>query len=84
MNFARFSLEQKVGHLLQWTAGWSGEEGGESMWSYSLRLGGSHALLNGWAKDRKVMNALTSEEQIRLALARRRSAESRRRKIQFS
>ncbi|MCL7430322.1 hypothetical protein [Streptomyces sp. YS415] len=74
MYGTRFSPEEKKYHLLRWASGWSGGERGESMWSYALRLGGSHALLNGWAKNPNLLQALTPEERRMLETARRRAS----------
>ncbi|MFJ6838663.1 hypothetical protein [Streptomyces sp. NPDC091209] len=74
----RYKSEEKVGHLLKWAAGWGDEFPGESLWSYSLRLGGSHALLNGWLKNPKLLSALTQEERNMLSEARRRASNARR------
>ncbi|MGW0581455.1 hypothetical protein ACWD25_37185 [Streptomyces sp. NPDC002920] len=81
MNCARYSLEQKIYHLLQWAAGWHSESAGESMWSYSQRLGGSHALLNGWMKNAKVMSSLTAKESNYLNVALTRSTRARYRRM---
>lgn len=77
MHPPRYDHQQKVAHLLRWAAGWAGTRTGESMWSYSLRLGSSHALLNGWYKNEKVRNALSSEERALLETALVRSAHAR-------
>lgn len=74
----RYNNEEKIGHLLKWATGWSGDSIGESLWSYSLKLGSSHALLNGWLKNPKILSALTQEERNMLSEARRRSAHARR------
>ncbi|MPY37815.1 hypothetical protein FNH09_43385 [Streptomyces adustus] len=74
----RYDSEEKVGHLLKWAAGWGDDSPGESLWSYSLRLGGSHALLNGWLKNPRILAALTQEERSMLSEARRRSSGVRR------
>lgn len=70
----RYRSEEKIGHLLRWAAGWSDASTGESLWSYSLKLGGSHALLNGWLKNPKILSALTQEERNMLSMARHRSS----------
>ncbi|GGQ79372.1 hypothetical protein GCM10010216_46590 [Streptomyces flaveolus] len=77
MNPPRYSHQQKVAHLLRWAASWSDTRTGESMWSYSLGLGGSHALLNGWYKNEKVRNSLTMEERALLETALQRSSHAR-------
>lgn len=74
MHGARFSSEEKIQHLLLWASGWDGGMRGESMWSYALRLGGSHALLNGWAKNPKLLQALTTDERRMLETARERAS----------
>ncbi|MER5600852.1 hypothetical protein [Streptomyces sp. NPDC002265] len=74
----RYRSEEKVRHLLKWAAGWGDESPGESLWSYSLRLGGSHALLNGWLKNPKLLSTLTQEERHILSEARRRAHNARR------
>lgn len=43
------------------------------MWAYSLSLGGSHALLNDWVNNERLMNLLTPEERSRVDAARRRA-----------
>lgn len=45
------------------------------MWAYSLSLGGSHALLNDWVNNERLMNRLTSEERSAVEEARRRAAQ---------
>lgn len=70
----RYESEEKIDHLLKWAAGWSEGAHGESLWSYSLKIGGSHALLNGWLKNPKLLSALTQEERSLLSEARRRSS----------
>jgi|tagenome__1003787_1003787.scaffolds.fasta_scaffold19032045_1 hypothetical protein len=75
MLITKFSPEEKVHHLLTWAAEWNGGRTGRSMWSYSLSLGGSHALLNGWVKNRKLMARLTPEQQSLVGAARRNAAD---------
>lgn len=78
MHYSRFSHQQKVSHLLRWAAGWAADTcTGESMWSYSLKLGSSHALLNGWCKNEKLRSSLTVEECVVLETALARSAQAR-------
>ncbi|MGW2278229.1 hypothetical protein [Streptomyces sp. NPDC001770] len=78
MHSSRYSHQQKVAHLLRWAAGWAADTcTGESMWSYSLKLGSSHALLNGWCKNEKLRSSLTVEEGILLETALARSARAR-------
>ncbi|CAL9639659.1 hypothetical protein SUDANB140_06312 [Streptomyces sp. enrichment culture] len=72
-----YSHTQKIAHLLRWAAGWQGDLRGESAWSYSLRLGGSHALLNGWMNNPKLMSTLTQPERNLVHAARRASKHSR-------
>jgi hypothetical protein len=43
------------------------------MWAYSLSLGGSHALLNDWVNNERLMNLLTQEERSMVDAARRRA-----------
>lgn len=43
------------------------------MWAYSLSLGGSHALLNDWVNNERLMNLLTPEERSIIDTARRRA-----------
>ena len=43
------------------------------MWAYSLSLGGSHALLNDWVNNERLMNRLTPEERSAVEEARRRA-----------
>ena len=43
------------------------------MWAYSLSLGGSHALLNDWVNNERLMNLLTPEERNVIDEARRRA-----------
>jgi len=43
------------------------------MWAYSLSLGGSHALLNDWVNNERLMNLLTPEERNVIDTARRRA-----------
>lgn len=74
----RYNSEEKVRHLLEWAAGWGRESTGESLWAYSLKLGGSHALLNGWLKNPKLLSALTQEERNTLNEACRRARRARR------
>lgn len=74
----RYDREEKIRHLLQWASGWSDGDRGESLWSYSLKLGGSHALLNGWLKNPKILSVLTHEERKLLSEARSRSSLARR------
>ncbi|MFG2794336.1 hypothetical protein [Streptomyces sp. NPDC048419] len=80
MTFVRYSREDKIQHVLQWAAGWKGNSRGESMWSYSLMLGGSHALLNGWLKDPAIVAALTREEKNLVEEAREKSSRAKGRK----
>ncbi|WP_331728676.1 hypothetical protein [Streptomyces sp. NBC_01176] len=75
MISARFSREEKIHHLVNWSTTWVNHGRGESMWAYSLRLGGSHALLNGWAGNPRLLKLLTAEERRRLEMARARSAQ---------
>ncbi|MBO7934617.1 MULTISPECIES: hypothetical protein [Streptomyces] len=77
MQSVRYDREQKRFHLLQWAAGWNGDATGESLWSYSLRLGGSHALLNGWVKNAGIRNILTVEENRSLEAALAKSMRAR-------
>jgi hypothetical protein len=35
------------------------------MWAYSLSLGGSHALLNDWVNNERLMNLLTRKKGAR-------------------
>ncbi|MEU2227911.1 hypothetical protein [Streptomyces sp. NPDC018347] len=73
-----YSHAEKVSHLLRWAAGWNGDTAGESMWSYSLGLGGSHALLNGWFRNSRIRQSLTAEERRLLEMALSRSTRRRR------
>jgi hypothetical protein len=75
---SRFTAKQKIGHLLKWATEWSEGGQGRSMWLYSLNLGGSHALLNDWIKNQKILNTLTQEEKDIIDAARKRSSESPR------
>ncbi|MGX1027522.1 hypothetical protein RKD38_002203 [Streptomyces ambofaciens] len=75
----RYSSTEKIAHLLRWAAGWKGDTRGESAWSYSLRLGRSHALLNGWMNDPKLMSTLNPAERELIHSARRASRTSRER-----
>ncbi|MFJ9243626.1 hypothetical protein [Streptomyces sp. NPDC101776] len=43
------------------------------MWAYSLSLGGSHALLNDWVNNERLMELLTPEERSAVDEARRRA-----------
>jgi len=43
------------------------------MWAYSLSLGGSHALLNDWVNNERLMDLLTSEERRSVNEARERA-----------
>ena len=43
------------------------------MWAYSLSLGGSHALLNDWVNNDRLMNRLTPEERSAIEAARRQA-----------
>jgi len=43
------------------------------MWAYSLSLGGSHALLNDWVNNERLMDLLTPEERNTVDEARRRA-----------
>ena len=43
------------------------------MWAYSLSLGGSHALLNDWVNNERLMNLLTPDERNEVDAARRRA-----------
>lgn len=72
-----FTTEQKAWHLLNWAIEWDGNGQGRSMWSYSLGLGGSHALLNGWRKNGKILGLLTPEEKSLIAMAHELAARSR-------
>lgn len=78
MSSFRYSHEEKIRHLLNWALGWSGGTRGESAWSYSLKLGGSHALLNGWMKNLKITSSLTQEERDMVNEARIKSNLARR------
>ncbi|MFF2210633.1 hypothetical protein [Streptomyces antibioticus] len=78
MQSVRYDREQKRFHLLRWAAGWHGDSTGESLWSYSLRLGGSHALLNGWVKNAGIRNILTVEENRSVDAALAKSMRARR------
>jgi hypothetical protein len=69
----RLTLEEKMDHLLTWAAEWHESERGRSMWAYSLSIGGSHALLNGWMKNEKLMSMLTQEEKGLIKAARSRA-----------
>lgn len=80
MSSTRYSQAQKIAHLLKWAAGWQGNRRGESAWSYSLRLGGSHALLNGWMNNAKLTSTLTQEERDLIHMARKASKRSRARR----
>lgn len=80
MNSIRYSREQKISHLLKWAAGWNGEAKGESAWSYSLRIGGSHALLNGWINNSKLTSTLTQKEIDLINKAREASKNSKERR----
>lgn len=73
MRFMRFTTEQRIGHLLSWANEWNGTTRGRSMWAYSLSLGGSHALLNDWVNNERLMNLLTQEERSAIDEARRRA-----------
>lgn len=73
-----FTTERKAWHLLNWAAEWNETGQGRSMWAYSLDLGGSHALLNGWYRSSKVMVTLSSEERTYVAVARERARRSQR------
>jgi hypothetical protein len=44
------------------------------MWAYSLSLGGSHALLNDWVNNERLMSLLAPEERSAIDEARRRAA----------
>ncbi|MEV5810441.1 hypothetical protein [Streptomyces parvulus] len=79
MATTRYSSTEKIAHLLQWAAEWKGDTRGESAWSYSLRLGGSHALLNGWMNDAKLMSALGPAQQELIQSARQASRTGRER-----
>lgn len=70
MSFTRISFKEKVDHLLAWAAEWHENEQGRSMWAYSLSIGGSHALLNGWMKSERLMSILTQEEKGLIEAAR--------------
>lgn len=74
-----FTTEQKIRHLLKWASEWNDGAHGKSMWLYSLNLGGSHALMNGWLKSEKVTNSLSVEEKRLLDAARKRAADVKRR-----
>ncbi|MFF5408441.1 hypothetical protein ACFY8K_37020 [Streptomyces misionensis] len=78
MSSFRYNHEEKIRHLLSWAAGWSGGTRGESAWSYSLKLGSSHALLNGWMKNLKLISSLTQEERDLVNEARIKSNLGRR------
>jgi len=73
MQLTRFTTEQRIGHLLGWANEWNGTTRGRSMWAYSLSLGGSHALLNDWVNNERLMNRLTPEERSVVEEARRRA-----------
>ena len=45
------------------------------MWAYSLSLGGSHALLNDWVNNDRLMNRLTPEERSAVDTARLRATQ---------
>jgi hypothetical protein len=81
MISARFSREEQIHHLVTWASVWIDSGRGESMWAYSLRLGGSHALLNGWAGNPRLLKLLTAEERRRLEVARERSARAWRDRV---
>jgi hypothetical protein len=74
MSISKFTTEQKLQHLVTWAAEWKGERNGRSMWAYSLSLGGSHALMNDWVKNEKLLRLLTQEERSLLRAARERAA----------
>lgn len=78
MAAVKFTLEQKREHLLNWVSQWRANGEGRSMWSYSLSLGGSHALLNGWSKSEIVLSLLTPEERDSLNETLRQAARSGR------
>jgi hypothetical protein len=73
-----FTTERKAWHLLNWAAEWNETGQGRSMWAYSLDLGGSHALLNGWYRSAKVMIILSLEERGYVDAARERARQSQR------
>ena len=73
MRVMRFTPEQRIDHLLRWAAEWNGTRRGRSMWAYSLSLGGSHALLNDWVNNERLMDLLTSEERRSVHEARERA-----------
>lgn len=57
------------------------------MWSYSLSLGASHALLNDSLKNAKIMNLLTPDERNLIDAARKlavKSGRSRNNTAKFS
>ncbi|MFF5860833.1 hypothetical protein ACFY8B_35450 [Streptomyces sp. NPDC012751] len=81
MITARFSHEERIHHLVTWASAWVDRGQGESMWAYSLRLGGSHALLNGWAGNPRLLGLLSAEERRRLEVARERSARAWRDRV---
>jgi hypothetical protein len=74
MSISKFTSEQKIQHLVTWAAEWHGERKGRSMWAYSLSLGGSHALMNDWVKNEKLLRLLTHEEKSLIRAARERAA----------
>ena len=78
MLIAKLTEGQKVDHILRWAAEWDGSRTGRSMWSYSLSLGGSHAVLNDWMKNEKLMGLLTPGERNLVRAARERAAQVRR------
>jgi hypothetical protein len=80
MKLIRYSNQEKISHLLQWAAGWSDGSKGESAWSYSMKLGGSHSLLNGWINNAKLMSTLTRKEMSLINKAREASKNNRRAK----
>lgn len=83
MNLTRYRREEKIFHLLRWAAEWNGDLKGASAWSYSLKLGGSHALLNGWMKNHKIMSTLTRQEKEMVDRAREASRSRSRQSLQL-
>ena len=56
-------MREKINHLVNWANTWVNHGRGESMWAYSLRLGGSHALLNGWAGNPRLPTTRTTSKK---------------------
>ncbi|WP_145969019.1 hypothetical protein [Streptomyces hyaluromycini] len=74
MSISKFTPDQKIHHLITWATEWKGERRGRSLWAYSLSLGGSHALMNDWFKNEKLLRLLTQEEKDLIREARERAA----------